>query len=144
MREAWALRVQKKRPWGQVGGYADNTEAAERALAIAVRYAGDAAALARHVSANTALTQIDPTVGAMTTAYCSALGLLVTGEPMDADISGKLMKLVRDGELPFHTVTKENEEGVPDGPETPYTAGHFASPDALLGMGSIASAANDP
>lgn len=144
MREAWQLRVQEQRPWGQVGGLADNTEAAERTLAIAVRYAREPAALARHVSANTALTQIDPTVGAMTTAYCSALGLLVTGESLDAGISGKLMTLVRDGELPFHTVTKENEDAVPEGPEKPRTAGHFASPDALLGMGSIARAARDP
>ncbi|MCC7463128.1 MAG: ADP-ribosylglycohydrolase family protein, partial [Gammaproteobacteria bacterium] len=63
MREAYRLRVGQGRPWGQVGGLADNTEAAERVLAIAVRYANTPRELALHASANTALTQIDPTVG---------------------------------------------------------------------------------
>ncbi|MDN5863085.1 MAG: ADP-ribosylglycohydrolase family protein, partial [Salinisphaera sp.] len=144
MREAWALRVRDRQPWGQVGGYADNTEAAERTLGIAVRYAPDPGALARHVSANTALTQIDPTVGAMTTAYGCALGLLVGGARFDDQISTKLMTLVRAGKLPFHTVTKDGQDNVAAGPSSACTAGHFASPDALLGMGSIARAARDP
>lgn len=144
MREAYRLRVERGLPWGQVGGYADNTEAAERALAIAVRYARAPRALAQHVSANTALTQIDATVGAMTTAYCAALGLVVQGEPFDARISGKLMALVRVGALPFHTVTVEGEDAVPPGAEAPRRAGQFASPDALIGMGYIAGAARDP
>ncbi len=41
IREAWRKRVQQGLPWGQVGGNADTTEAAERTLAIAVRYALD-------------------------------------------------------------------------------------------------------
>lgn len=141
MREAWRLRVQQGRPWGQVGGYADNTEAAERALAIAVRYARDARRLADCVNANTVLTQIDPTVGAMTLAYCAALGLLVRGEPFDEHISGKLMALVSSGELPFHAGAANDQARAM---ELPCRAGQFASPDALLGMGSIARAAHDP
>lgn len=144
IREAWRLRVKKDLPWGQVGGLTDNTEAAERTLAIAARYAREPHKLADFVSANTVLTQTDPTVGAMTTAYCAALGLLVQGERFDAQISDKLMALVRSGALPFHSVTSEGEEAVPPGPEAPRRAGHFASPDALLGMGSIARAAVDP
>lgn len=144
IREAWRLRVQGGLPWGQVGGLADNTEAAERTLAIATRYAHEPHKLADCVSANTVLTQTDPTVGAMTTAYCAALGLLVQGERFDARISDKLMALVRSGQLPFHSVTTEGEASVPPGPAAPRRAGHFASPDALLGMGSIARAAVDP
>lgn len=144
MREAYRLRVGRGLPWGQVAGYADNTEAAERTLAIAVRYARDPRHLAQAVSRNTALTQIDPTVGAMTTAYCAALGLVVSGERFDAGISAQLMAQVRDGRLPFHTITAPGEAAVADGEEAPYRAGHFASPDALLGMGSIAAAAVDP
>ncbi|TAM11887.1 MAG: ADP-ribosylglycohydrolase family protein [Nevskiaceae bacterium] len=144
MREAYRLRVGKGLPWGRVGGYTDNTEGAERALALAVRYARDPQRLAQTVSGNVALTQIDPTVGAMTTAYCAALGLVVAGERFDAGISAKLMAEVRDGRLPFHTITGPGETGVADGEETPFHAGHFASPDALLGMGSIAAAAVDP
>lgn len=144
MRESWRLRTQQGKPWGQVGGYADNTEAAERTLAIAVRYALDPGALAREVGANTNLTQIDPTVTAMTVAFCSVLGQLVQGQALDAALSGKLMELVRRGELPFHTVTSANETGVPSGPEAPQQAGHFASPDALLTASNIARAAVDP
>ncbi|HEU0197848.1 MAG TPA: ADP-ribosylglycohydrolase family protein, partial [Nevskiaceae bacterium] len=130
--------------WGTIGGLADNTEAAERALAIGVRYARDPQQLARSVSGNTVLTQVDPTIGAMTTAYCAALGLVVAGTPFDANISTRLMALVRSGQLPFHTVTTPGENAVPKGPEAPYTAGHYASPDALIGMGYIARAAADP
>lgn len=144
MRAAWRLRVQRGQPWGEVGSYADTTEAAERTLAIAVRYAREPRKLAESVGNNTALTQIDPTVAAMTTAYCAALGLLVQGEPFDEKISGKLMALVRSGELPFHTVTAEGDGLVPNGAEAPRRPGQFASPDALLGMGSIARAAVDP
>ena len=144
MREAYRLRVQQGRPWGEVAGWADDTEAAERVLAIAVRDARDLKALARHVSSNTALTQIDATVGAMTTAYCAALALLVQGERFDGDISAKLMARVRDGTLPFHSVTTPGQDAVPPGPEQPRHAGQFASPDALIGMGYIAAAALDP
>ncbi|HET7561521.1 MAG TPA: ADP-ribosylglycohydrolase family protein [Rhodanobacteraceae bacterium] len=144
MREAHRLRVEQGLPWGQVGGYADNTEAIERSLAIAVRYARVPRRLAQAVSANTALTQIDASVGAMTTAYCAALGLLVQGESFDEHISDKLMTLVRDGELPFHTVTTGGEGMVPAGAERAHMAGHFPSPDALLSMGTSARAAHDP
>jgi ADP-ribosylglycohydrolase len=144
MREAYRLRVEKDLPWGKVGGYTDNTEAAERVLAIAVRYARMPRELAAHVSANTALTQIDATVGAMTTAYCAALGLLVQGERLDGALSGKLMALVKDGTLPFHSVTEEDKDTVAKGPERPRVAGQFASPDALIGLGYIAGAALDP
>lgn len=144
IRGTWRLRVKLGKPWGEVSGWADDTEAAERTLAIAVRNARDLRALARDVSSNTALTQKDGVVGAMTTAYCLALGLLVQGETFDGAITGKLMAHVRDGTLPFHSVTKADEDGVADGPERPRHAGQFPSPDALIGMGYIAGAALDP
>ena len=43
-------------PWGQTGGHADNTEAVERTLAIAVRYALQPAQLASAVADNAILT----------------------------------------------------------------------------------------
>lgn len=138
MREAWRKR-QAGLPWGQVAGLADNTEAAERCLAIAVRYANDPARLAQEVSANAALTQCDPTVLALTTAYGLVLGQLVAGEPLDGQLSGKLMALTHDGTLPFHTVTRPdlsvNEQ------EKARVAGEFASPDALMTVGYVAQAA---
>ena len=141
IREAFRLR-QQGQPWGKVAGLADNTEAAERCLALAVRYANDLPALAQHVSANVALTQRDPTVAAMTLAYCLVLGQLVAGEPLDANLSGKLMARVQAGELPFHTVTS-GKLAVPQGEEAPLVAGQFASPDALLTVSSIARAASE-
>ena len=143
MREAWRARVQQQRPWGEVGGLADNTEAAERTLAIAVRYARQPGQLARAVASNTVLTQVDPTVAAMTVAYGAVLGQLVDGRRLDAQLSGRLMELVRSGELPFHTVTRAGEDGVDAGAEKP-TPGAFASPDALLTPSNIARAAHDP
>ena len=142
IREAWRKR-QAGLPWGKVAGLADNTEAAERVLAIAVRYAGDPRQLARHVSSNVALTQSDPTVGAMTLAFAAVLGQLVAGAPLDAGLSDRLMALVKSGELPFHTVTS-GQLDVPQGAEAALVAGQFASPDALLTVGSIARAAHDP
>jgi len=142
IREAWSKR-RAGLPWGQMAGLADNTEAAERVLAIAVRYAGEPALLARHVSSNVALTQRDPTVGAMTLAFAAVLGQLVNGVALDEDLSARLMGLVKSGELPFHTVTS-GELDVPRDPEAPLQAGQFASPDALLTVSSIARAARDP
>ncbi len=136
MRDAWKLREAGK-PWGSVAGLADNTEAAERILAIAARYAKSPRLLAEHVSSNVALTQRDPTVGAMTLAYGAVLGQLVAGEPLDGALSGKLMALVKQGELPFHTVVSDGMKP-PTDPEAPLRAGQFSSPDALLTVSSIA------
>ncbi|HEX7339950.1 MAG TPA: ADP-ribosylglycohydrolase family protein [Rhodanobacteraceae bacterium] len=136
IRNAWRQR-QAGVPWGQLASLADNTEAAERILAIAVRYAGQPQKLAQHVSANVALTQRDPTVGAMTLAYAAVLGRLVQGDALDAGLSGRLMGMVKAGELPFHTVTS-GELSMPHGREAPLEAGQFPSPDALLTVSSIA------
>ncbi|WP_051083794.1 ADP-ribosylglycohydrolase family protein [Thiomonas sp. FB-6] len=145
IREAWRLRVGRGLGWGEIGGYADNTEAAERVLAIAVRHALHPERLARDVGSNTALTQIDPTVMAMTVAYACVLGQLVQGHALDEALSGRLMALVRDGQLPFHTVTADGEASVPRGAEKPRRGvGEFASPDALLTPSNIARAARDP
>ncbi|PTQ79265.1 ADP-ribosylglycohydrolase [Nitrosospira multiformis] len=57
--EAWRKRVQQKLPWGQTGGHADTTEAIERTLALAVRYALQPQELATTISNNARLTQID-------------------------------------------------------------------------------------
>lgn len=143
IRETWQLRSQGL-PWGETGGLADNTEAAERTLALAVRYAHDPASLAGHVASNTALTQIDPTVLALTVAYCSVLGSLVRGEPLDEGTSGRLMDLVRDGSLPFHSVTAPGEKVPDQNHSSPRKAGQFASPDGLLTVSSILRAAKDP
>ncbi len=144
IRELWRQRVQQKLPWGKTGGHADDTEAIERTLALAVRYATQPARLAGAIAANTVLTQTDPAIVAMTVAYGAVLGLLVQGHKLNAHISGKLMRLVNNGELPFHHITSENLQPPRPGDPDPPRAGKFASPDALLTPSYMAAAAADP
>lgn len=144
IREAWRRRVQQRKPWGETGGHADTTEAIERTLAIAVRYAREPERLADGIARNTLLTQIDEAVVAMTVAYGAVLGLLVQGEALDPALSGKLMAQVKSGALPFHTVTTGKLQAPRPGKAERPSAGRFASPDALLTPSYMAMAAADP
>jgi len=144
IRELWRRRVQQKLPWGQTGGHADTTEAIERTLALAVRYALEPALLAAAISSNTILTQSDDTVVSMTVAYGAVLGQLVQGHALDAQLSGRLMKLVHGAALPFHAVTGDDLQPPRPGSQDPPRAGKFASPDALLTPSYVAAAAVDP
>jgi len=144
IREVWRRRVEQRLPWGQTGGHADDTEAIERTIALAVRYAFQPAELANTVSNNTRLTQIDDTVISMTVAYAAVLGMLVQGHALDVTLSGKLMKLVKSGKLPFHAVTFDDLQPPRLGDPDPPRAGRFASPDALLTPSYMAQAAADP
>lgn len=144
IREAWRRRVRQKRPWGETGGHADTTEAAERILVLAARYAANPAKVAAAVSANCLLTQADDSVVAMTTAYGCVLALLVRGEQLDPLLSDKLMTLVKQGTLPFHAVTSDNLQPPKPGDPDPPRAGRFSSPDALLTPSYMAEAAADP
>jgi ADP-ribosylglycohydrolase len=144
IREAWRRRVEQKKSWRETGGHADTTEAAERALVLAARYAKSPAKVAQTVSSNCLLTQADEAIVAMTTAYCCALALLVQGEKLDVLLSDKLMDLVKAGELPFHAVTSDKIQPPKPADPDPPRAGRFSSPDALLTPSYMAEAALDP
>lgn len=144
IREVWRQRVQQKLSWEQTGSRADTTEAIERTLAIAVRYAFHPEQLATFITENTLLTQSDETVASMTVAYGAVLGLLVQGHVLDTELSGRLMALVKNGKLPFHAVTRDNLQNPQPGDPDPPRAGRFASPDALLTPSYMAAAAADP
>jgi ADP-ribosylglycohydrolase len=144
IRELWRQRVQQKLPWGETGGPADDTEAIERTLALAVRYALDPAQLAGTITSNAILTQNDAAIVSMTVAYGAVLGMLVQGHALNAHLSGKLMRLVNKGELPFHHITGDNLQPPRPGDPDPSHAGLFASPDALLTPSYVAAAAVDP
>jgi len=144
IREVWRRRVEQGLPWGETGGHADTTEAIERTLAIAVRYALNPAQLAAAITSNTILTQSDATIVSMTVAYGAVLGLLVQGHPLDVHLSDRLMKLVKSGVLPFHAVTSDNLQPPRPGEPDPPRVGRFASPDALLTPSYMAAAAVDP
>lgn len=144
MRTAWRRRVVEGLPWGEVASNADNTEAAERCLALAVRYALQPAQLAQRVSANTLLTQNDGTVLAMTVAFAAVLGMLVEGHALDGELSTKLMDRVQAGILPFHSIAAGKLQPPVAGKALLPAAGNFPSPDALLTPSAIARAAHDP
>ena len=143
IREVYRQRVEQKLSWDEVGSRADTTEAIERTLALAVMYARNPKKLAKSVSHNTFLTQVDDVVGSMTVAYSAVLAQLIQGEKLDKDISIKLMKLVKKGELPFHAVTSDNFQPPKPGAKDPSNIGLFASPDALLSPSYMAQAAED-
>ncbi len=144
IRETWRRRVLEKKPWSETAGNADTTEALERALVLGVRHARTPARLAASVSANCVLTQNDEAIVAMTTAFCCVLGQLVNGEKLDADLSDKLMALVKKGDLPFHAVTSGKLQPPKAGAADAPRAGSFSSPDALLTPSYMAEAAADP
>jgi ADP-ribosylglycohydrolase len=144
IREAWRRRVGAKESWDKTGGHADTTEAAERALVLAARYARSPAKVAETVISNCRLTQADEAIVAMTTAYCCVLALLVQGEKLDPYLSDKLMDLVKAGDLPFHTVTSDKLRPPKPGDPDPSRRGRFSSPDALLTPSYMAEAAFDP
>ncbi|MCP5245121.1 MAG: ADP-ribosylglycohydrolase family protein [Burkholderiales bacterium] len=144
IREAWRRRVEQKFPWKQTGGHADTIEAIERTLAIAVRYAFQPDYMAAAITNNTMLTQTDHIVVSMTVAFGAVLGHLVQGHILDTELSKKLMKLVKNGKLPFHAVTADDLKPPKPGDPDPPRAGRFSSPDALLTPSYMAAAATDP
>jgi ADP-ribosylglycohydrolase len=144
MREAYSKRVVQKKPWRETGGHADTTEAAERDIVLAVRYARQPQKVAELVSSNCLLTQSDEAIVAMTTAYNLVLSRLVAGEKLTPALSDNLMQRVRSGELPFHSVTKKDFSLANSGGQEQPRAGGFSSPDALLTPHYAALAASDP
>lgn len=143
IREAYRRRVEQKKSWQETGGHADTTEAAERGIVLAARYAKEPRKLAEQFSSNCLLTHADEAIVAMSTAYNCILGQLVAGENLNSDLSNKLMTLVKSDALPFHAVTSANFQGPRPGDQDPPRAGRFSSPDALLTAGSIAKAVYD-
>lgn len=144
IREVWRQRTIRGIDWQETGSNADTTEAIERTLAIGIRYATRPKELAAAITNNTVLTQTDDTVVSMTVAFGAVLSMLVQGHPFDTSLSTKLMKLVKNGALPFHAVTSDNLQPPKPGDPDPPKAGRFASPDALLTPSYMAAAAIDP
>ena len=143
IREAFRRRVEQKRGWDQTGGHADTTEAAERAVVLAARYAANPRKVAETVSANCALTQADEAIVAMTVAFNCVVALLVAGEKFDMNLSDRLLDYAKRGHLPFHVVTGEKLTMPRSGDPDPPRAGKFSSPDALLTPSYMAEAVQD-
>jgi hypothetical protein len=90
-----------------------------------------------------ALTQSDETVLALSIAFCSALGLVVTGQRFDEKISDTLEQMVDDGVLPFYRTTSSKHPSPREDGRQPL-AGQFCSPDALFMPRWMARTADDP
>jgi ADP-ribosylglycohydrolase len=144
IRHAYQKRVVEKRPWSESASNADTTEAIERALAIAIRYANSPKKIVEYVESNAALTETDETVMALTIAFCSVLGLLVTGQRFDEKISDTLVDMVDAGILPFHATTRFKPQPPAPGEARQPLAGQFSSPDALFLPRWMAATADDP
>lgn len=138
IRQVWQARVKEGKPWGQTGGNADTSEAAERLSIIAACYALDPRAGARHAFENCLLTQSDSLVAQQSVGFACLLGALIRGEVFDEVVSERLMDLVRSGEVPFVAKSSIAAAG---GPEAPFG---FASPDAMLLPSWVVEAARDP
>ncbi len=143
IRELYQARVVQGRPWGKTGDYADTTEGAERAVAIAARYAMSPSEGAQVIAKNIRLTQIDPFVTALSAAYCVIVSALIRGEPFDATLSAKLYSMVESGELPFtHAVLVDKKGAYAHAPKAASVS--LPYPDGLLFPSHIWTAAKDP
>lgn len=142
IRHAWHRRVVQKRPWHDIGGAADTTEAMERALAIAVRYAAEPALMSQAIADNTALTQSSETMLSMGIGYGCILARLVQGDTLDERISQQPMNWIAKSVLSFEPVT--TRKPAPDHPELPLRARRHIVRDALHAASDIAAMARDP
>ena len=78
VRDIWASR-QAGKAWGEVGGNADTSEAASRAVVLAARYAGDGSKLARHMHSNIRLTHSDAYIAGHSFTFGMVVAALVEG-----------------------------------------------------------------
>jgi len=141
-RDAHQARRQGK-PWGQTGGYADTTEAAERASLIAVRYALEPMQGALMSRENILLTHVDPFVAALSLSFDIVAAAIARGEPLDADLGGKLYGMVERRELPYTHVVLAEKTGAYASTPLPTSAA-LTAPDGLLFPSHIWRAAQDP
>jgi ADP-ribosylglycohydrolase len=142
-RDAYQARVREGRPWGETGGYADTTEAAERAALIAVRYALTPMQGALAARENILLTHADPFVVALSLSYDIVAAAIARGETLDGELGGKLYAMVERRELPFtHVILAE--KATPAAGEPRPASAMLTAPDGLLFPSHIWRAAHDP
>lgn len=144
VREAYLRWRANSGAWDGIAGPADSTEALERTIALGAFYAFDLKAMAAAVNRNASLMQNDATVLSMTIAFNAVQALLIQGEVLDGDLSGKLMSAAKSGALPFYVLTTGDLAPPEQGAADPLGDVRFASPDALLSPSYMARAANDP
>jgi ADP-ribosylglycohydrolase len=136
-RQVWQARVRDRKPWGETGGNADTSEAAERLSLLGARFALDPAAAARHAYDCCRLSQTDSLVMQQSVAFALIMAALARGESFDEQLSDKVSDDVKSHGIPF--VAKSSTAHV----SGPASFG-FASPDALFQASWAAEIAHDP
>lgn len=139
-RQLWKARVQEGKHWDAVASHADLSDAAERSIILAARYAQRPAMAADSAFDNVRLTQSDSLVQQHSVAFASVVAALVRGESLSADLSDHLMELVEQGTIPFTAPDPLSQNKRPEG----RRAYDFPSPDALLLPSWCAQSAHDP
>lgn len=142
MRDAYAAR-QAGRPWDEAGGYADTTEAAERAAFVAAALALDPMAGALEARENILLTHADPFVAALSLSFAIVVAAVVRGDALDGGLGGRLYAMVERRELPFTHVVLAEKQGTFQGEPRAATAA-LTAPDGLLFPSHVWAAAKDP
>lgn len=140
IREAYQRRVVEKKLWHETGSrLADTTEAAERAVVLAARYARKPHRAAETTFSNCLLTQTNEIVTALSTAFACIVTQLIAGEKFDLALPDKLMTLVKKGDLLFEDPIIPPPPGERLLPTSPLFA-----PDPLFLATHAVLAANDP
>ena len=135
-RQVWQARVRDRKPWGETGGNADTSEAAERLSLLGARFALDPALAARHAYDCCRLSQTDSLVMQQSVAFALVVAALARGEAFDEQLSDKVTDDVKNNGIPF--VAKSSTAHI-SGP----ASFEFASPDALFLPSWIAGIVHD-
>lgn len=143
IREVYIQRIEQQKSWHETGSHADTSEAAERCIVLASRYANHLSKVAEFVCSNCLLTQSDEAIVAMSTAYNCILSQLVAGEKLNPELSNRIMSLVNDGELGLYTKTSHSLVASFGGEQDDLCTELLLSPESLLTPGFVTQAALD-
>jgi ADP-ribosylglycohydrolase len=143
VRDIWHARRKQNKSWRSEGfaSFAETSEAAQRAVVIAARYANDLMKAGRLSADCAKLTHADPSIVTASSAYGVVVAAVISGIPLDGQIGWTLRDLIKAGRLPFtHAVlAEERQENL--APEQPTQ--NLPFPDVLLGMGWWVQAAKN-
>ncbi len=143
VRDIWHARKKQGKAWRSEGfaSFAETSEAAQRAVVIAARYANDLMQAGRLSADCAKLTHADPSIVTASTAYGVVVAAVIGGIPLDGQIGWAMRELIKAGKLPFTHAVLAEERKDNLAPEQPTL--NLPFPDVLLGMGWWIEAAKD-
>ncbi len=143
VRDIWHSRKEQGKAWRSEGfaSFAETSEAAQRAVVIAARYANDLMQAGRLSADCAKLTHADPSIVTASTAYGVVVAAVISGIPLDGQIGRAMRELIKAGKLPFTHAVLAEERKDNLAPEQPIL--NLPFPDVLLGRGWWVEAAQD-